>query len=112
MSRDIYEHRHTFFEESGPFPDLKALDLKASESYQNFMATIDTARQECHKSTGISKEIFTEKPLSEIMNEYVPYNEKLASMSRIDIQKRINSGTISDFDVKQWAKHQIYYNTH
>jgi hypothetical protein len=23
MSRDTYEHRHTFIEESGPFPDFK-----------------------------------------------------------------------------------------
>ena len=37
MSRDIYEHRHTF-EESGPFPDFKSIEVK-TPSGQVFVCT-------------------------------------------------------------------------
>ena len=43
MSRDTYEHRHTF-EESGPFPDFKALGDKVvtAPSRQTFICATST----------------------------------------------------------------------
>lgn len=37
------------------------------------------------------------------------YNEHFANMSRLDVQKRINVGSISHDEIKAWQEHYYYY---